>query len=265
MIRLAVSDMDGCLLDPQGHLPEGFHDLLDYMEEKQCLFAAASGRGQLGIAMPFGVDADRIAKISDNGSLVYCGGKQLFLKTPEQDLLKPVIAECRKHPHLVPVLCAAENAYLAKDTVLDERTVNELHKYYPSWELIDDLTVFPEPIIKIALLYFDDIEKNIYPYFKQFDGPITVKVTAYIWIDIFNPECSKGHGVHALQEALHVTKDETIVFGDYLNDLPMKDYACRSFAPANAHPDVKAAFTDVIGPNTEGSVASVIRSFMDQQ
>ncbi len=265
MIKLAVSDMDGCLLDPEGKLPDDFHEVLDLMEEKNCIFAAASGRGQTGIRMPIQDDMKKIAAISDNGSFVVYQGKKLFLTAPEQSLLLPVIAEAKKHPNLIPVLCAADNAYLSKDSVLDERTIDELHKYYPSWILLDDLTGFPEPIIKIALLYFDDIEKNIYPYFAQFNGPITVKVTAYVWIDIFNPNISKGTGIHELQKALGIRREETIVFGDYLNDISMKDYAEHSFAVANAHPDVKEAFTDIIGSNSENSVLHTIRKYMQQQ
>lgn len=265
MIRLAVSDMDGCLLDSNGKLPEDFHEILNLMEEKNCVFAAASGRGQAGIRIPIKDDMKRIAGISDNGSFVMYQGKKLFLTTPEQDLLIPVIEETKKHANLIPVLCAPENAYLSKDTVLDEKTVEELSKYYPSWQLLDNLTQFPEPIIKVALLYFDDIEKNIYPYFEHFNGPISVKVTAYVWIDVFNPSVSKGTGVHELQEHLGITKDETIVFGDYLNDISMKDYAAHSYAVANAHPDVKAAFTDVIGSNSENSVLDTIRDYMNRQ
>lgn len=265
MIRLAVSDMDGCLLNPDGTLPDDFREVLDLMEKKHCVFAAASGRGQRGIEIPIKDDMKRIAGISDNGSFVVYQGKKLFLTTPDPKLLIPVIEEARRHPGVVPILCAAKNTYLASNTVLDDRTVTELKKYYPSWKLLDDLTCFPEPIIKVSLLCFDDIEKNIYPYFKHFNGPITVKVTAYVWIDVFDPSASKGAGVHEIQKTLGISKNETIVFGDYLNDISMKDYAIRSYAVGNAHPDVKEAFTDVIGSNREDSVLNTIRDYMNRQ
>ena len=73
---------------------------------------------------------------------------------------------------------------------------------------------------------------------------------------------SKGTGVKALQDELGINKDETIVFGDYLNDLPMAECAVRSFAPSNAHPEVKRCFTDVIGSNEEGAVTKTIREII---
>ncbi|MCR5487648.1 MAG: hypothetical protein K6F35_08995 [Lachnospiraceae bacterium] len=40
--------------------------------------------------------------------------------------------------------------------------------------------LLPEKVIKFALLYFDDIEKNIYPCFQKYDNErILVQVTAY--------------------------------------------------------------------------------------
>jgi Cof subfamily protein (haloacid dehalogenase superfamily) len=262
MIRLAVSDMDGCLLDPQGHLSDEFHSLLNLMEQRGCIFAAASGRSRPGVSLPFGKDISRIALITDNGSQVLYQGRRLALQVPDQKLYLPVLAEAARHPNLIPVLCGCDHAYLSSRARLDERAVTELHKYFPGWELIDDLTVFPEPIIKVALLYFDDIEKNIYPYFAHFNGPLRIQPTAYIWADVYSPEVSKGTGVGALQQALGIAREETAVFGDYLNDIAMADYAAHSYAPANAHPEVKAAFTDVIPSNRDNGVIRTLQQLM---
>ena len=41
-----------------------------------------------------------------------------------------------------------------------------------------------------------------------------------------------------LQHQLGVSAEQTVVFGDYLNDLEMLDSGEMSFAMANAHPQV---------------------------
>ena len=79
-----------------------------------------------------------------------------------------------------------------------------------------------------------------------------------MWIDVYERGISKGTGIAELQRRLGIPPEETAVFGDYLNDMSMAEHAARSFAPANAHPEVKRRFTDTIGPNTEGSVARTI-------
>lgn len=72
-------------------------------------------------------------------------------------------------------------------------------------------------------------------------------------IEIFAPEVSKASALlrlKAMTGADHVT-----VYGDNLNDLPMMAVADESVAVGNALPEVKAAATRVIGPNTSDAVA----------
>ncbi len=52
---------------------------------------------------------------------------------------------------------------------------------------------------------------------------------------------SKGTAVELIQADLGVTPAQTVVFGDYLNDLEMMRLAHWSFAMENAHPAVLEA------------------------
>lgn len=55
-----------------------------------------------------------------------------------------------------------------------------------------------------------------------------------------------------------ISADQTIAFGDSLNDLPMLAWAGTSYGVANAHPDV-LAMVDVVCPaNNEDGVATVL-------
>ena len=78
------------------------------------------------------------------------------------------------------------------------------------------------------------------------------------WADIMDSRVSKGDGVVVLQKALGVGVDETAVFGDYLNDVPMFEHARYSFAVANAHPQVRAAAAYIAPANTEEGVIRVV-------
>lgn len=59
-----------------------------------------------------------------------------------------------------------------------------------------------------------------------------------------------------------VAAEEVWAFGDMPNDLPMLRWAGRSFAVANAHPDVRAAVHVVCGSNEEDGVAGVLESVL---
>ena len=61
---------------------------------------------------------------------------------------------------------------------------------------------------------------------------------------------------------LEIAQGEVWAFGDMPNDLPMLTWAGRSFAVANAHPDVRAAATDLCPANDEDGVAAVLEQII---
>lgn len=65
-----------------------------------------------------------------------------------------------------------------------------------------------------------------------------------------------------LCEQRGVAPADVWAFGDMPNDLPMLTWAGRSFAVANAHPDVLAVVTDVCGSNDEDGVAEVLERLL---
>lgn len=72
------------------------------------------------------------------------------------------------------------------------------------------------------------------------------------WLEISALRANKADAVTFLRE--HVGADELVCFGDNLNDLAMFSVADRAYAAANAHPDVRAAATAVIGHHRDDAV-----------
>lgn len=91
----------------------------------------------------------------------------------------------------------------------------------------------------------------------------TVDCSPVCYHDIFDPEygilevysqgTTKAHAIATL--AREVGADRIVVFGDNRNDLPMMAIAHHSVAVANAVPEVLSQAREVIGANTEHSVA----------
>jgi len=77
------------------------------------------------------------------------------------------------------------------------------------------------------------------------------------------PDINKGVALAAMQHRLSITPDETVVFGDYLNDLEMLDVASNSFAMANAHPEVRVRARYVAPPNSAHGVLRVLAELVD--
>jgi hydroxymethylpyrimidine pyrophosphatase-like HAD family hydrolase len=76
--------------------------------------------------------------------------------------------------------------------------------------------------------------------------------------EISAPGVNKAAGLESWCEELGLDAADVWVFGDMPNDLPMIAWAGRSFAVANAHPDVLAAADHVCPSNDEDGVAQVL-------
>ncbi len=73
------------------------------------------------------------------------------------------------------------------------------------------------------------------------------------WLEVMDARATKAGGLDALREWLGPGW-ELAVFGDNLNDLPMFRRADAGYAVANAHPRLKAAARQVIGPGNRDGV-----------
>lgn len=77
-------------------------------------------------------------------------------------------------------------------------------------------------------------------------------------LEISAPGVSKATTLAELAAGQGIAPAEVLAFGDMPNDLPMLDWAGRSVAVANAHPDVLAAADEVTASNDRFGVALVL-------
>ena len=56
---------------------------------------------------------------------------------------------------------------------------------------------------------------------EKFGDELSIHPSGGIWMDSMHKTINKGVGVKALQEILGVTDEETIVCGDFYNDIPI--------------------------------------------
>ena len=212
-VRLCVTDLDGCLLDASGRLPEGFFETVERCGQRGVTVCAASGRSVQGIKKVFGPASDRLALISDNGGRVFIRGEEQVCRDIPRALWAPVAALARECGGVHTVLTLTEGAVLDSFRALSPREAQELEKYYPKWSP-EDLSSFTGNAVKLSLLYFGDIEREILPRFACFgERGLAVRCTAPIWIDVNRADVDKSDGVRDLQRILNVSPRETAVFG----------------------------------------------------
>ena len=116
-----------------------------------------------------------------------------------------------------------------------------------------------DEILKVSLLDFKGAEQNSVPFFTPYQGDYKITVGGYYWMDIMNAGANKGIAVRKVQEYLNIDADETMVFGDYLNDLEMMQIAYYSFAMANAHKRIKEIARFETKSNNQSGVIETIK------
>lgn len=261
-IRLVVSDMDGTLLDARGKVPERFWPLLDLMGKRGVLFVPASGRQCATLRRMFPVSTG-LSFIAENGNTVLHEDRLLTATDLGRDLMLRVIHDVRRTEpsdfDIGLVVCGQRSAYIER---CDDAFLDQVSIYYAKLEIVEDLTLVDDDIAKLSVFDFDSAAISAEAVFAEISDTHQVVVAGHNWIDIMDPSVNKGTAVEQLQRAMGITPAQTVVFGDYLNDLEMMGSADFSIAMGNAHPDLQAA-ARYIGPsNTEDGVLQVIQRLL---
>lgn len=238
-IRLVVSDMDGTLLDGEGRIPDGLWPRLERMRRRGIRFAPASGRQYATLERLFARAADGMVFISENGTYVVQDGRELSSSTLDRSFVTDVVKTARDLSadgvDLGIVVCGKNAGYVERR---DEAFLTEAAAYYASLRQVDDVTQVEDDITKISLYDFDQAERSTAPALAHFAETHQVVVSGQHWVDIMNAGTNKGTALRSLQRELGITPAQTMVFGDYLNDLEMLDAAEWSYAMTEAHPEV---------------------------
>ena len=106
---------------------------------------------------------------------------------------------------------------------------------------------------------------NSFPHFKDFQDSFQVKVSGSKWMDITHPKADKGNAIKLLQKKLNIKKEESVAFGDYLNDIEMLNAVKYSYAMENAHPEIKKNAKYQTYSNNDFGVAKAISTILKNQ
>lgn len=260
-VKLVVTDMDGTLLNDQGEVSKQFYSLFEQLKAHNIHFAAASGRQYYSIANKLSPIVDDITIIAENGGIARRGQKELLVTQMHKEKVFELIHLLRTVKDSYIVLCGKKSSYVE---TTNETFINLFNEYYARYERVEDLTaVEDDEFVKIAIYHFESSEAFIYPAVKHLEDKLQVKVSGPNWVDISHPNAHKGHALRLLQEKLGYTPEQTMVFGDYNNDLEMLGLATFSYAMENAHPEVKKVANYSTKSNEENGVEYILEQLID--
>ena len=259
MVKLIATDMDGTLLDDEKRLPVEFPKLLEVLTERNVAFAVASGRSYPALQTIFQEKTDSLLLICDNGAHVRMPGQPPVYQCMPFSVIHAVLDICRQLPDAVPVLCGIEGIYYPN--IAKAQFQEEISNFYVQFTDLPYPALYQitDPIIKIALCAMDGPEKMLYPVLKsKFGRDYELVISGNVWMDMMRKGVSKGNAVAKLQQMLQVTPAETMVFGDYQNDISMFSQAYYSYAMEQASEAVKQHARFLAPANTANGVVRTI-------
>lgn len=264
-IRLIVTDMDGTLLNDDKKLHEDFWPLVEQLRRRGILFSPASGRQYYTLEREFADLAADMVFIAENGSIVMRGGHEVssdcLLREDALRIVRTLRAAADGGIDGGVIVCGKQSAYIERS---DPAFFDQVDRYYARLQVVDDLTkVIDDDVLKIAVYDFGSAEHGTLPHLTDFIGSHKVVVSSEHWLDVNTRTSNKGRAVTALQHALGITPAQTMVFGDFLNDLEMMDTADYAFAMHNAHPQLHERARFVAPSNNDNGVVRTIASVLD--
>ena len=94
---------------------------------------------------------------------------------------------------------------------------------------------------------------------EKYSGRMKITIAGDMWMDCMKPGINKGQAVKLLQDSLEIKPEETMAFGDQLNDIEMLEQAYYSFAVGNARPEVKATARFQTDTNVNDGVLKILK------
>jgi len=259
-IKLVAADVDGTLLNSNHELSNKFYPLFYQMRSKGLLFSLASGRQYFNLLNRFKTIEGEVIFIAENGSYVVYKGEEILVQAMANEIVMEQLAVAKQLPGVFPILCGKNRAYIED---MDPDFIRNVEMYYDKYVIVENLLkVTGDEFLKIALCDFAGAEENSYNHFKQKQDELQIKISGSIWLDISHKLANKGQAIKVLQQKFSITPDETMVFGDYLNDLEMIQAATYSFAMENAHIDIKQAARFSAKSNDDDGVVVVLEQMM---
>ena len=245
MIRLIVSDIDGTLVpDSSDNIDPVYYDLIRELKKRGVYFCVCSGRQYHSMMIR---SRDRII--------------HRWAVDPAHYV--PLLEEIRRIDGASAVVSYPEMSYVesGEDSVVF-RFLHDSYRY--QIENVPDLMALPhEDVLKLTIHCENCEDKCRNLVESHWAEEVNMTCSGVQWIDICSRDSGKGEALAMLQNYLGVSKEETMYFGDNMNDLPAFERAGITATVANARAEVRER-ADIVGKSYEElGVLQIIRSVLE--
>jgi len=281
-IRLIALDIDGTLLTSAGEISPAVRAAIREAVARGVHVTLATGRRlyaarvyaeMLGFHLPLILHGGAVIQESSTRAVLY-------EDAIPPDVLREAVSISRVHGYQ-PVLLespahggrlytgpeAAENRATREYLSTREGLARTDHDTLPILGNILSIAMFDDELPPLLILRDALVAALGGRIGNLIDRPVTATASVKTFaLDLFNAGCGKGKALAHLARQEAITLAETMVVGDYLNDLEMliavRDGGGIAVAMGNAEPELKAAATAIVATNDADGVAEAIYRFV---
>ena len=169
------------------------------------------------------------------------------------------------------ILAAIQQAFEQSDATLIMETEEHMvqlasptaTKLVPSYPRIYTAAEWREQYpneITSKLTVYGNLPPSIVPYIK---GHLDIIQHPH-YAEIVPKGCSKSDGIRKILAELNLPREQTMGFGDSMNDYDMLQYVAIGVAMGNADEPVKAIADRITAPYDQGGVAQILHEYMEK-
>lgn len=255
-IKLVATDMDGTLLDDPRVVPQEFIEWV--RKHPELCVVIASGRQYYNMRKLFAGIEDKLIFIAENGGIAFENGRAVYVDEMTGRDVTECIERFRNQEKQAVILCGKKGAYMMHHSQEAEENAK---MYYERLTFVDDLMacIQQDQIVKVAVFFEEHNAEEHYPALCDLNERLQASLSGECWIDLANKTANKGNALAMIQEKYHISKEESMAFGDYLNDCGLLERCEMSYAMENAHPELKKIAKYIAPSNRDGGVQKILQ------
>lgn len=243
MFKVVVSDLDGTLLNKQHQVSARTRETLHTLVKRGIKFMVATGRHHVdvqGIRDTLGLD---IFLITANGAVVHDKQDNCIYNQSLPSELAQQVVELPRHQDIRINLYQGDRWLVAQESP-------ELLAFHQEsgfgYQVVDPLRVDKQNINKI--FFTAESHEALLPLeaslLQRFGDALAITFASADSLEVMPKGVNKGNAVQAVLAQNGLRLEETIAFGDGMNDLEMLSLVGRGVVMGNAHDRLMKALPD---------------------
>lgn len=262
-IKLVATDVDGTLCaDSSPSIREEYFCVMRELLDKGVRVAITSGRQYPALARLFAPLREDLIFIADNGAQIRMGREDVHISQMTIEDSRELVRDVRRLGNGCEcAYCVAGLAYFSKEDENVRRVMEEKMQY--ECQVVDSLEVLSTPCIKMSVYHPTDAEAATAEWFApKWKKRLQVACAGKSFLDVMNVGTNKGTALRRVQALYGIRPEETMAFGDNINDLEMLGQAYYSFAVADARKEVVGQARFTAPPMREDGVLQVLEMLL---